>query len=652
VNVPGIEFPKQIGDLTFDENGLLWGGIAGLDSNGKAVAGIFAYDPAGKKVEKSKVLVQRDAVDSMFRPYYMRWENNLLYTTIGRQLIVVEPATLKYTKLLDQTVNLMTVGLDGSVYYVYGSKIYKLPVALDKVILSSAQSEIQVGKETALKIEGTLINGRSAYVYAGDITYNTSDSNIAKVENGMLKALSEGTVEVWASVTLDKVTKETNRISITVTKAEEPENPETPETPQTPETPVTPVTPSTPSGNGQGEEESTELSIDKSLNERENGQTESVITIADKTLPSGDENQSIVITDDSNADVLTVNISAALLKEIVDNGLGLMVKNDRAAYSVPVENIDIDEIVKILNAEADDITINISIEAAAESEANNLREALEAQGYSMVAEPISFSVKATCNDEAVEIDEFTSYVECHISIPEGVSPDTVKTAVIVEADGSIRHVPTRIEIIDGKATAVINTITNGTIVLINNEVNFQDTVNHWAEDAIKDLGERMIITGYNSETFAPDKNITRAEFISIVVKALGLKPEDGASLFADVDENSWYSSAVSTGYRYGLIMGSDGKYRPEDEITREEAMTIIARAMNITALQTGESNNLVAGFADGQSVSDWAMDAVEKCLEAGLVQGRSNNVLAPGDNITRAEVVTIVQRLLVKSGLI
>ena len=81
-------------------------------------------------------------------------------------------------------------------------------------------------------------------------------------------------------------------------------------------------------------------------------------------------------------------------------------------------------------------------------------------------------------------------------------------------------------------------------------------------------------------------------------------------------------------------------------------MTIIARAMNITALQTGESNNLVAGFADGQSVSDWAMDAVEKCLEAGLVQGRSNNVLAPGDNITRAEVVTIVQRLLVKSGLI
>ncbi|HCS11755.1 MAG TPA: hypothetical protein DIV40_09905 [Clostridiales bacterium] len=84
-------------------------------------------------------------------------------------------------------------------------------------------------------------------------------------------------------------------------------------------------------------------------------------------------------------------------------------------------------------------------------------------------------------------------------------------------------------------------------------------------------------------------------------------------------------------------------------------MTILVRAMTITKL--GEENRLVAGeiltaFSDDADVSNWAKDSVEKCIETGIVSGRDAGKIAPQENITRAEAVVMVRRLLVNSDLI
>jgi hypothetical protein len=114
---------------------------------------------------------------------------------------------------------------------------------------------------------------------------------------------------------------------------------------------------------------------------------------------------------------------------------------------------------------------------------------------------------------------------------------------------------------------------------------------------------------------------------------------------------------VETAAGYGIIKGyGDGNFGPNDKITREEAMLMIARAMNITGLDAklsdGEATALLQGFADAGDVSGYAETQVAACLKTGVITGRDGGRIAPKEYITRAEVAVIVERLLQKSGLI
>lgn len=100
----------------------------------------------------------------------------------------------------------------------------------------------------------------------------------------------------------------------------------------------------------------------------------------------------------------------------------------------------------------------------------------------------------------------------------------------------------------------------------------------------------------------------------------------------------------------------DGTFGPNDLITREQAMTIIARAMKITGLEASlddsETSTLPAGYTDLAAASSYARTGITACLKAGIVSGRSGGIVAPKDYITRAEAAVFVQRLMQKSGLI
>lgn len=83
----------------------------------------------------------------------------------------------------------------------------------------------------------------------------------------------------------------------------------------------------------------------------------------------------------------------------------------------------------------------------------------------------------------------------------------------------------------------------------------------------------MIINGTGDGLFSPDQDITRAEFAAIIVRGLGLKFEEGVTPFSDVKKTDWYSSVIHTAYKHQLINGfEDGTFRPDDKITREQAM--------------------------------------------------------------------------------
>lgn len=181
---------------------------------------------------------------------------------------------------------------------------------------------------------------------------------------------------------------------------------------------------------------------------------------------------------------------------------------------------------------------------------------------------------------------------------------------------------------------------------------------HWAKDDVNDMASRLIIDGIGNGSFEPERDITRAEFATIVVKALGvMKPGTGKDAFNDVTKDAWYYDAVSIASEYGIISGyGNGQFGATDKITREQAMTMVARAMKITGLkvefQAGEVEHLLKEFSDSEQAAEWAKESMAACVKAGTVSGKGGKTIAPKDEITRAEVAVIVRRLLQKSSLI
>ncbi len=405
-----------------------------------------------------------------------------------------------------------------------------------------------------------------------------------------------------------------------------------------------------------------EEKIGKSASSTEGERTITTITVNPQQLEDKlqAEGQGAVVTIPVSAtsDVIVGELNGQMVKNMEDKQAVLVVQTGHASYTIPSVQVDIGSISKQLGSAAlEDIKVQIRI---AEPEAAMLKvgEAAAGQnGLTLVVPPVHFTVEASYEGQTVEVSKFSAYVERTIALPEGVDPNKITTGIVTEADGSVRHVPTKVTVMGGKYYAQINSLTNSMYSVIWHPLAFKDVEQHWAQQDVNDMGSRLVVNGVGDGLFNPDAAITRAEFAAIVMRGLGLKPVGGSAVFTDVQASDWYYTAVQTTSDYKLIDGfEDGTFRPNEKITREQAMLIIARAMVVTKLQgklpAKEIGELLKPFADAAAASDWAKAGITASLQAGLVTGRSADELAPQASITRAEVATIVKRLLKESGLI
>ena len=146
------------------------------------------------------------------------------------------------------------------------------------------------------------------------------------------------------------------------------------------------------------------------------------------------------------------------------------------------------------------------------------------------------------------------------------------------------------------------------------------------------------IKGYGDNTFGPNRTITRAEVAMIFARLSINQSVSGAPQFKDVKAGDWYKTAVDIVARQGVVKGyEDGTFRPNQPITRREFAAIAARyAGNIDTWRT---------FRDVPS-TDWAYTLINRVGGAGWITGYEDNTFRPNNNITRAEVVAIVNRML------
>lgn len=177
---------------------------------------------------------------------------------------------------------------------------------------------------------------------------------------------------------------------------------------------------------------------------------------------------------------------------------------------------------------------------------------------------------------------------------------------------------------------------------------FGDLADHaWAGQPIEVLASKGIVNGVSEEAFAPAANVSRADFTTLLVRTLELRAER-AGAFTDVPADAYYAEAVGIAKALGIANGQgDGMFRPTEEITRQDMMTLTARALAIAGQAlpaNGDGAAALAGFEDGGDTAPYAREAIAALIGEGLVQGDGSR-LHPLGSATRAETAVYLYRI-------
>jgi len=183
---------------------------------------------------------------------------------------------------------------------------------------------------------------------------------------------------------------------------------------------------------------------------------------------------------------------------------------------------------------------------------------------------------------------------------------------------------------------------------------YEDTSHIYAKAryAIEVLTARHIVQGTSETLFSPARLVTRAEFSSIIVSALGLDQltaQGGApgSAYADVAADAWYYPSIKTLRQLHIINGfGDGNFRPNDPVTREQMVVIAMNALQALKWMPESSGGAGEKFADDEAISGWAKDAVNQARGMNLVSGSGQNRFVPKQSSNRADTAVFIWNML------
>ena len=183
-----------------------------------------------------------------------------------------------------------------------------------------------------------------------------------------------------------------------------------------------------------------------------------------------------------------------------------------------------------------------------------------------------------------------------------------------------------------------------------NPVSFKDVTDKaWYNKAVSFVAARGITTGTGNGYYSPNARLTRGEFLVMLMKAYGQKPDENPKdNFADAG-NTYYTGYLAAAKRLGISQGiGDNMYAPNKQITRQEMFTLLYNTLkSMEKLPTEKEGKKLTAFTDAEDIATWAKEGMQVLVNAGIVSG-SDNRLTPGANANRAEMAQILYKLLSK----
>lgn len=168
---------------------------------------------------------------------------------------------------------------------------------------------------------------------------------------------------------------------------------------------------------------------------------------------------------------------------------------------------------------------------------------------------------------------------------------------------------------------------------------FLDTYGHWAEEDIKKLAANGVISGVSPSRFEPGRNITRAEFLALLLRTDKYEEAEYKNNIPDISGNEWYAKTAAAALKEGII-AENVLFRPNEKITREEMCGLLIKCYEAKHGKVESRGNVK--FTDADEIED--TDTVLKAVSLDLMYGRDSGNFAPNDLSTRAEAAAVISR--------
>jgi len=345
----------------------------------------------------------------------------------------------------------------------------------------------------------------------------------------------------------------------------------------------------------------------------------------------------------------TVAVAANTLDEVFDSGKSAVIEIGNVQLTLPPGAIDLGSLTEqgvslnISVTKADPQTAqapgDIAYQVAGEVYVINIRAVAEGSdkgGISTLSKPITLTL---------------AYDPAKLG---GASEDTLGVYRFNENTSTWDYVGGAVDQATNTVSVERSSLSKYAVMAYNKV--FTDMTGHWAAADVKLMAARHIASGVTESTMAPDATVTRAQFTAYLLRAMNITAQAATgNRFKDVKAGKWYAGTVETAAAQGLVSeNSDGTFKPEAPISREEVAAMITRALaksgKSTALTDAEVKAQLAAFKDSGKVSKWARQAMALAIKEQILMGRQADKCAPKASSTRAEALVMIKRFLANTG--
>lgn len=347
------------------------------------------------------------------------------------------------------------------------------------------------------------------------------------------------------------------------------------------------------------------------------------------------------ITADANADSIDILLPGAVAEALAAKGEDgqLSVIWGQVTYVIPAGALDRGTDIRITITPPGNEVTKVIVEQA------------DAAGLTLVADPLDFRIAGRAEDGGYEeISDFDGQLFHRIFTlsGEGVEDDRLIGVIYLPDSGEFRPVASMVtEMQDGSVKVELIRDGNSIYSVATTGYTFEDIAMDWAQDAIELATASLLVSGKSASEFGASDDISRAEFVSIITRALGILPNYDGSTFADVDGDTAFAGDIAAAAATGLVTGkSADSFDPTGTITRQEMAVVLGRALALSGLANDADIATLDRFGDRASIGAYARASAAWLAELGILKGVSESSFSPTSNVTKAQATVAVIRML------